>query len=332
MSNIPDSIKAKAEENDQSFIDLWHNISANVRDALYARAHKAGSNAVGLTWAMEEVEAAYPWIPEGNERFSTAMSGLSYGCGVRLWDVAFIDKDGNTVDAQVARKAIEDDDTEAQSNIYMTWPLLKKWVWPLRRSEHLFPDEPCRFGAVRRFDVHAGIDLFCELGQEVVAVEAGEVIGIETFTGPNSRPRKTPWWNETFIVLVRGESGVVAYGEVQPRVQVGDRVKAGQLVAVVEKPVLRAFKGRPMVMLHLELYTEDTTETTTWGADPTPPAERVRPPNLLDPTGFLEEASHDPKWFDIGKYDGTSFRDPTAEAKASRWWTKWGGESPPRED
>lgn len=199
------------------------------------------------------------------------------------------------------------------------------WVWPLTGAAHVFPDEPCRFGSVRRFDVHAGVDLFCELGQEVVAVEDGEVIKIEVFTGPNAHPRSSPWWNETFSVLIRGASGVVAYGEVQPTVEVGDTVQAGDRIAVVEKPVLKAFKGRPMVMLHLELWAEGTTETTTWGADPTPPADRERPSNLMDPTPFLTSAAERPESFNIAEYDGKRFRDPSAEVKDSRWWAMWGG-------
>lgn len=209
------------------------------------------------------------------------------------------------------------------------------WTWPLAGQEtRVWPDLIGTFGAIRRHDRHAGIDLYCELGQEVVAVEDGEVIGIETFTGPRSRPRPTPWWNPTCAVLVRGKTGVVVYGEVQPDIQVGDRVKAGDQIAVVDTAVLRSFQGRPMVMLHLELYTAETTETTVWGADPTPVVERVKPDNLLDPTDLLLGAAMGSarqgllSQFNIRTYNGEDFRDPAAPCKPSRWWAQWGGSCP----
>jgi len=179
----------------------------------------------------------------------------------------------------------------------------------------VFPDEPGRYGAVRRFDTHSGVDIYCELSQPVVAVEAGVVIGIETFTGPNSRPRETPWWNETFAILVRGASGVVVYGEVQPYVQVGDVVGQSWLLGSVEKPVLKSFKGRPMVMLHLELLDSSATETVRWPSD-----------LLADPTPQLRAAEESGVTFRLEDYKGLRFRDPSAESKDSRWWAVWGSE------
>ena len=83
------------------------------------------------------------------------------------------------------------------------------------------------------------IDLYCEKGTRVLAVEDGEVISIEDFTGPKAG---YPWWNDTQAVLVLGKSGIVVYGEVSPKVKVGDKVLKGQQVAVVEIPVLKKFK------------------------------------------------------------------------------------------
>ena len=45
-----------------------------------------------------------------------------------------------------------------------------KWIWPLKASP-ILPDEPGLFGAVRKFDIHTGIDLYCEISTDVVAVE-----------------------------------------------------------------------------------------------------------------------------------------------------------------
>jgi hypothetical protein len=83
--------------------------------------------------------------------------------------------------------------------------------WPLKGQKPLFPDSPGRFAAVRRHDVHTGIDLYCELGQEIVAIEDGTVVTVEPFTGKEA---ECAWWNDTEAILVKGESGVINYAEV----------------------------------------------------------------------------------------------------------------------
>jgi len=191
------------------------------------------------------------------------------------------------------------------------------WVWPLKGASPLFPDEVCGFGAVRLHDIHTGVDLFCELGQEVIAVEDGVVILVEGFTGPNA-DSPSPWWNDTQAILVRGASGVVTYGEIKSLVAVGDQVKVGQVVGVVEKPVLRSFKGRPMVMLHVELMTHDAIKTEWWKAG------EPMPPTLRDPMPFLMEAAGaNPSHFEMRLYQGKRFRDPSAKMKPSEWWAMW---------
>ena len=60
--------------------------------------------------------------------------------------------------------------------------MARSWIWPLTAAP-LFPDEPGQFGTRRVEDVHTGVDLYCELGTEVRAVEAGEVVALEWFTG-----------------------------------------------------------------------------------------------------------------------------------------------------
>ncbi len=90
------------------------------------------------------------------------------------------------------------------------------WRWPLPGvSIAVIPreGEPGAFGAVRRHDVHTGVDLHCGAGQSVLAVERGVVVAVEEFTGPAAG---SPWWLPTRAVLVEGASGVVLYGEVVP--------------------------------------------------------------------------------------------------------------------
>lgn len=154
-------------------------------------------------------------------------------------------------------------------------------LWPLRGMAPALPDGPGAFGAVRRHDVHTGVDLYCPEGTEVIAVEAGVVVAVLPFTGPRA---DSPWWEDTDAVLVEGASGVVLYGELGPAVAVGDRCRAGDLLGHVVR-VLRRDKGRPVAMLHLELYAPGAREPVWWllGDD--------RPGPLRDPTPLLREIS-----------------------------------------
>lgn len=156
------------------------------------------------------------------------------------------------------------------------------WRWPLWAGPAEFPDAPGRFGAVRRHDVHTGVDLYTDPGMPVLAVEAGVVVAVEDFTGPKAN---SPWWNDTQAVLVEGESGVVVYGEVEvaPGLRVGSVVRRGDEIAAVVT-VLREDKGRPRTMLHLELMRHGSRETVWWRlGEPMPSC-------LVDPTEALEQA------------------------------------------
>jgi murein DD-endopeptidase MepM/ murein hydrolase activator NlpD len=42
------------------------------------------------------------------------------------------------------------------------------------------------FGAVRKYDIHTGIDLYCELEDPVYAIEDGVVVNVCHFTGSKS--------------------------------------------------------------------------------------------------------------------------------------------------
>jgi len=139
------------------------------------------------------------------------------------------------------------------------------------------PPHPGSFGAVRRHDVHTGVDLYCPEGTPVYAIESGLVVAIEDFTGPKAG---SPWWLDTRAVLIEGASGVLLYGEVQPEVTLGERVTKGTRLAVVAR-VLRNDKGLPTSMLHFEQYVAGTRASVVWGLG------SERPPQLLDPTPLL---------------------------------------------
>lgn len=137
------------------------------------------------------------------------------------------------------------------------------------------------FGTQRRYHRHEGVDLYCNPGEAVHAVEAGVVVNIVAFTGPLAG---SDWWNDTKAVLVEGESGVICYGEIEPNsaLKVGARVEAGAEIGTVIT-VLKVDKGRPMTMLHIELYERGTRDPLAWVLD-------TVPHGLLDPTPNLLEA------------------------------------------
>jgi Peptidase family M23 len=123
--------------------------------------------------------------------------------------------------------------------------------FPLNRKIHLESiPAPNRFGARRKFDVHTGLDLFAPVGEPVYACEDGVVIDVCAFTGASIG---MPWWHETQCVSVKGQSGVILYGEIDPKVEVGQTVKEGDLIGTVLQVLIKD-KGRPMSMLHIECY------------------------------------------------------------------------------
>ena len=175
-------------------------------------------------------------------------------------------------------------------NHYIPWcpPFARHWLQShdsqmfqrLKADECEIPVFPhlASFGVQRAHHMHEGIDLYCPAGQAVQAVEAGWVVGIEEFTGPGVG---SPWWHQTWAVLVEGETGVVVYGEIVPQegLVVGANIQRGQRVGHV-KQVLAKDKGRPMSMLHLELHHHGTRTSEYWKVgDPIPSS-------LRDPTPY----------------------------------------------
>ena len=157
-----------------------------------------------------------------------------------------------------------------------------RWKSPLYRELPLLPigrSHPGRFGAVRKYDVHTGVDLYCPEGAIVQPVEDGVVVARGRFTVESIG---MPWWEETDYIAVKGNSGVVLYGELRlGGWRIGEKVVAGEAILGVVKRVLKKDKGRPMSMLHLELYSEWNGSWESWelGSE--------KPKNLLDPTYLL---------------------------------------------
>ena len=146
--------------------------------------------------------------------------------------------------------------------------------------------EPGAFGAIRKFDIHEGVDIYTHDGAEVYPVETGVITAVYEFTGKNAN---CDWWNPTWCIKVQGKSGVVTYGELaKPRdsMKVGKKVHPCLSIGHVT-PVLKPEKYRPdirnhsVAMLHLELRTE-TCHLDGWQLD------GQRDKRLLDPTPYLK--------------------------------------------
>lgn len=137
------------------------------------------------------------------------------------------------------------------------------------------PNDEGQFMAVRKYDIHTGIDLYCREGSKVYAIEDGEVVAIENFTGELAG---SPWWNNTQAVLMEGKHGVICYGEIEPlpTIALGTRIKEGEVIGKVLK-VLKKNKGKPMSMLHLELYKHGTRKTVWWKHGEPQPEELLNP-------------------------------------------------------
>ena len=156
--------------------------------------------------------------------------------------------------------------------------------WPLRNKIPAIPPEGAvgDFAFRRSFYYHPGVDIYCSFGQEVQAIEDGVVVHIENFTGPNANPA-SPWWHETWAILIEGASGVLGYCELSPlpHIQVGVTVKEGELIATII-PVLKRDKGNGTTMLHFEHYVPGTKHHVTWVLDTPKPEELLNSRHLLE--------------------------------------------------
>ena len=137
-----------------------------------------------------------------------------------------------------------------------------------------------RFGVDRRYDIHTGVDLYCDNNEPVYAIEDGVIVNICYFTGPTIGSH---WWNETKAILIEGVSGVILYGELETNLSIGDSIKEGQHIGNVLQ-VLKTDKGLPMSMLHIELYKTGYKEDGEWWQ-----RSHNQPKNLLNIEGILTQ-------------------------------------------
>lgn len=121
--------------------------------------------------------------------------------------------------------------------------------------------------------LHAGVDLFANINDVVVACEAGTIVNFSFFyTAASKQP--------TYKILIEHEgSGVVVnYGEVRRDslskhgLRVGMRVEAGQPIGFVSDTH----------MLHFETYAKGTRSSHRWWK-----SDNQAPRELLNPTRYL---------------------------------------------
>lgn len=144
---------------------------------------------------------------------------------------------------------------------------------------------PGAFGVIRKNHIHEGVDIYCNDGDEVVSMEKGVVLSITQFTGKDVG---SPWWNDTFAIMIRHKDFTINYGEVTPveGLHVGQNVCPGQTIGFVRK-VLTKDKGRPMSMLHMEMYHNYPEDYAIIEPIKSWDLGRSKPSELMNPSAYL---------------------------------------------
>ena len=118
---------------------------------------------------------------------------------------------------------------------------------------------------------HAGVDLFANAGDAVIAVEDGAVIGFYPFLRARTGEM-------SFALLVDHGGYVANYGEVRENslrahnLDIGSRVRGGQRIATISDTA----------QLHFETYQPGTTRNFSWAY------HAQRPAAVVDPTPRLQ--------------------------------------------
>lgn len=160
------------------------------------------------------------------------------------------------------------------------------------------------FGTIRKHDIHTGLDLYAEDGTVVTCIKDGVITEIFQFTGESVG---TPWWEDTYAVLVSSESIEILYGEMyNPRLRKGSTVNSGDVIGKVKR-VLKADKGiTPTSMLHLEVWEKDTfIKDVVWEKG------EGRPRGLLNPLWYLDTKEFD--YWVIKRESGYVIQEYTGE-------------------
>jgi len=170
--------------------------------------------------------------------------------------------------------------------------------WPIKKGMQELPitPEPGSFWEDRGDRFHCGIDLYVAEGSDVVSIEQGWVVDV----GIATTPKKIPYWNETYYVIIKNESGnFCKYAELgEVKTTRGEYMSHGELIGKVglvlngdkiddnSPRYIQLLKNKNPSMLHLELYNENpiTAHDHYLGGNW---FTKRKPENLLDPTSYL---------------------------------------------
>ena len=186
------------------------------------------------------------------------------------------------------------------SDIVKAIQFKKRWLFPLDHGRYTIRGIPVKghpgsYLHKRKHHTHTGVDLYTYDKAVVRAVEDGVIVSLEPFTGAIDG---SPWWEDTWCVLVEGASGVVCYGELYQDLgcrKVGDKVYRGMGIGNVKKVLKQDYpepnvEGHSPSMLHIEMYKpgikrafeEQGKNLSDWN-------------DLVDPTPYLINAKGAPE-------------------------------------
>ena len=135
-----------------------------------------------------------------------------------------------------------------------------------------------KFMATRKNNrYHAGIDLYAEAGDAVLAPESGRIVSTQNFLGSIPGDDAMVFAGDSGVVFLLGEIKEDSWKEFG--LDIGSAVAQGQALARVGLTVNGSH------MLHFETYTAGTKRSAKWYRDSAPPG------NLLDPTLYLLRSS-----------------------------------------
>jgi len=142
-----------------------------------------------------------------------------------------------------------------------------KMKWPVLGFKKTIPllGETGGFLQHRGDRKHCGIDIYAPKNTPVVAIETGKVVLVDLFTSPDL----ISYWNKTFQIIIKGESGLFyRYAELNDScVQIDENVQEGKTLGHVGRVlnIKRIDESSPAYiqrlknqkhdcMLHLEIY------------------------------------------------------------------------------
>jgi hypothetical protein len=153
-------------------------------------------------------------------------------------------------------------------------------MFPLKKYKHRLPspfETAAGFGYSQKNGKHqSGIELYCDEGQEVFAIEESDIIDMFLSTGYGA---ETPWFQNTYTLLLEGNSGVINYSciLIDHDVKFGKTIKEGQLIGRIKK-----LMDISIPSLYIGLYYNGVEEPIEWNRG------EVKPTELLDPTDMLK--------------------------------------------